>query len=177
MKCPAFTSSRRHDEDIAMYFNKTLANGSLKKDDVEAATHCVLEREFHVLHTGQIFKAEHFSARNICSAENFMKNSNFCAGSKLIGPISDIQFGGGRDRDRDRQILERLSPVFDEDEDDDDDYDDEDDEFEEDIDFDPDDWEDSVLWEPDGDWDLDDEDWDDFVDDEEFEKLKGMLAT
>ena len=102
MKCPAFTSSRRHDEDIAMYFNKTLANGSLKKDDVEAATHCVLEREFHVLHTGQIFKAEHFSARNICSAENFMKNSNFCAGSKLIGPISDIQTGGGRDRDRDR---------------------------------------------------------------------------
>jgi len=44
-----------------------------------------------VLQTGQIYKAEHFSARSLCSAENYLQNSNLCAGEGIIGPISDIE--------------------------------------------------------------------------------------
>jgi len=57
----------------------------------EASTHCELDPEFHVRQTGQIYKAAHFSARNLCSEENHKKHSNLCAGVGIIGPISDLE--------------------------------------------------------------------------------------
>ena len=44
-----------------------------------------------MLRTDEIFKAEHFKARKLCSEENFLDNSNICAGKNIIGPISDVQ--------------------------------------------------------------------------------------
>lgn len=42
-KCPPFTSSRRHETDAVVFTQPG------KKADVEAATHCVLDKELHVL--------------------------------------------------------------------------------------------------------------------------------
>lgn len=58
---------------------------------IEAASHCEFDSEFHVSQTGQIYKAKHFSARNLCSDENYLKSSHLCAGKGLIGPISDVE--------------------------------------------------------------------------------------
>ena len=41
--------------------------------------------------TGSYFKAEHFSARSLCSADKYMSNSHLCAGENVIGPISDSE--------------------------------------------------------------------------------------
>ena len=57
----------------------------------KTATHCELDEEFHVLQTGQIYKASHFSARNLCSKDRYLKHSNLCAGIGIIGPISDLE--------------------------------------------------------------------------------------
>lgn len=86
--CPPFTNSRRHPKD------DQVLKGKGKEQSVvsdEAASHCELDHELHVRQTGQIYKASHFSARNLCSAGNHLKNSNLCAGIGIIGPISDLQ--------------------------------------------------------------------------------------
>lgn len=83
--CPPFTSSRRHEEESPIFTD------GHTKHQLSAATHCILDSELHVLKTGQIYKAEHFSARKLCDKQNFMANSNLCAGENIIGPISDRQ--------------------------------------------------------------------------------------
>ena len=55
------------------------------------STHCEIEAELFVEETGSYFKAEHFSARNLCSADKYKANSHLCAGENIIGPISDIE--------------------------------------------------------------------------------------
>ena len=37
-----------------------------------------------------MYRPWHFSARNLCSDELYLKNSNLCASQGVIGPISDI---------------------------------------------------------------------------------------
>ena len=44
MKCPPFTNSQRHDEDISIYDEETGEN----KISETAATMCELDTEFHV---------------------------------------------------------------------------------------------------------------------------------
>ena len=83
-RCPPFTSSRRHEEEIPIYAK----DGEPLEES--AATHCVLDEDLHELQNGLIFKAGHFKARKLCSGENFLNNYNLCAGEKIIGPISDI---------------------------------------------------------------------------------------
>ena len=65
-----------------------------------AATHCELDSEFHVRQTGQIYKAQHFSARHLCSEEKYLANSNLCAGKHIIGPISDVQHTSNKPVDK-----------------------------------------------------------------------------
>ena len=83
--CPDFTSSRRHDEEIPIY-----SSDGQRKAQETASTHCVLDDELHVLEHGQVYKAEHFKARKLCSAENYLSNANLCASQNIIGPISDL---------------------------------------------------------------------------------------
>ena len=71
----------------------------------EAATHCELDSEFHVRQTGQIYTASHFSARNLCSEERHLKNSNLCAGVGIIGPISDLQHTSNKIVDREDEDM------------------------------------------------------------------------
>jgi len=57
----------------------------------QAATHCELDSEFYVRQTGQMYKADHFSARKLCSPEKYLENPNLCASEGIIGPISDVK--------------------------------------------------------------------------------------
>ena len=85
-KCPPFTSSRRHESDVGIYEK----DGVTKAKEQSAATHCVLDDELHVAKSGQIYRADHFKARNICSQTKFMEMNNLCAAENIIGPISDV---------------------------------------------------------------------------------------
>ena len=106
-KCPAFTTSRRHAKD-ADNFIEVNEDGESVLDLDHFATSCELESEFHVKETGQIYKAQHFSARKLCSAESNRVKSHLCAGEGIIGPISDIEFVSKIPADI-RDIVESLN--------------------------------------------------------------------
>ena len=69
--------------------------------------------------TDQIYNSDHFSARNLCSADRYLASSNLCASEGIIGPISDIEHVSQDERDG--------YEVDFYDEDDEDDWDDDDD--------------------------------------------------
>ena len=160
--CPAFTSSRRHEEDPTYYAGGAGGKVSEERADVTASTHCVLDSELHVLQTGQIYKPGHFSARRLCAEDKFLQNSNICAGQNIIGPVSDVQHMSHDEDDRwEDDLLD----------DDEDDF-----FFDEEDDFDEEDWEDFEDWiasDDDG-WVPDDEAWDSLERDEK-EFLKQAL--
>ena len=67
--------------------------------DGKGAISCLLDDEFRVKETGQIYKANHFFARNLCSNDKYLQLSNICAAEGIIGPISDIQHITKNERD------------------------------------------------------------------------------
>jgi len=73
-KCPSFTVSRRNMADTPIYDEQG------KRVQSYAGTHCELDSELHVKSTNQFYRARHFSARNLCSEEQWTQSGNLCAG-------------------------------------------------------------------------------------------------